>query len=367
MKRQLKWFLSGFFLAAWGLYAIGVGGLTTFSPKTPIKASEVNNNFKALNDGKQERIGGSCAAATAIREIKTDGSVDCVSISGGPGGAGDISGVTAGAGLSGGGSSGEVTLSLADAGVSTVKLADKSVTGAKLASPLSLTGPDTLLFLANQSPESTAIFMASGGNATAVDGRSNSGPAVYGQGRIGVYGRSSSPTDPGVFGFHSGENNGVTGRSTNAKGAGVFGDNTSSGIGIYGKSTSGLSAKFEGGSGGLGTCTYNGGADWVCTSDKNAKENFRSVDSEEILESLSQLPISYWNMKGDRRRTPHIGPTAQDFYLAFGLGQDNQTINRADVQGVALAAIQALHRENQELKLRLSELEARLARLEQAR
>lgn len=63
---------------------------------------------------------------------------------------------------------------------------------------------------------------------------------------------------------------------------------------------------------------------------------------------------------------------AQDFYAAFGVGGDDKSISASDISGVALAAIQGLHRklaekdnklaeqraENQELKTRLERLEA---------
>jgi hypothetical protein len=54
----------------------------------------------------------------------------------------------------------------------------------------------------------------------------------------------------------------------------------------------------------------------------------------------------------------HIGPTAQDFHAAFGLGSDDETIGTVDADGVALAAIQGLDQDNQDLKARVAELEA---------
>ncbi|MBK8506202.1 MAG: hypothetical protein IPL46_30770 [Saprospiraceae bacterium] len=48
--------------------------------------------------------------------------------------------------------------------------------------------------------------------------------------------------------------------------------------------------------------------------------------------------------------TTHIGPMAQDFYQAFGLGVDSTSIAVLDAKGVAFAAIQALKIENDELK-----------------
>ena len=45
-----------------------------------------------------------------------------------------------------------------------------------------------------------------------------------------------------------------------------------------------------------------------------------------------------------------MGPMAQDFYAAFGLGEDDTHISTVDADGVALAAIQGLYAENQALK-----------------
>jgi regulator of replication initiation timing len=59
-----------------------------------------------------------------------------------------------------------------------------------------------------------------------------------------------------------------------------------------------------------------------------------------------------------------MGPTAQDFAAAFGLGGTDTAINAADVNGVTLAAIQALAEENEALALQNQALEERLAALE---
>jgi hypothetical protein len=39
----------------------------------------------------------------------------------------------------------------------------------------------------------------------------------------------------------------------------------------------------------------------------------------------------------------HLGPMAQDFYAAFGLGEDDKHINTIDADGIALISIQALY------------------------
>jgi hypothetical protein len=103
------------------------------------------------------------------------------------------------------------------------------------------------------------------------------------------------------------------------------------------------------------------------TSDRNAKENFREIRSAEVLEKVAALPISRWTFKGETD-SEHIGPMAQDFRAAFGLGADDRHIATVDADGVALAAIQGLNQKlADELKRRdaeNAELKARLERLE---
>jgi hypothetical protein len=102
-----------------------------------------------------------------------------------------------------------------------------------------------------------------------------------------------------------------------------------------------------------------------------AKENFAPIDSAEVLRVLTDLPLTTWNYKHDDPAVRHMGPVAQDFYTAFGLGQDERHIAPLDANGVALAGIQALAQTVQaqeaqlaELQQQNGELEARLAALE---
>ena len=53
------------------------------------------------------------------------------------------------------------------------------------------------------------------------------------------------------------------------------------------------------------------------------------------------MPITSWSYKAEKPSIRHIGPMAQDFYKAFGLGLDNTHITTIDEGGVALVAIQA--------------------------
>jgi hypothetical protein len=109
---------------------------------------------------------------------------------------------------------------------------------------------------------------------------------------------------------------------------------------------------------GAATCD---GTNWTNASDRNLKENFKAVDGEELLSRVSELPITEWNYKGDADNR-HIGPTAQDFKSTFGVGSDGKSISTIDPSGVALAAIQQLIRENEELRARVAKLEAESAK-----
>ncbi|MGW0024254.1 hypothetical protein [Rhodococcus sp. NPDC003383] len=59
---------------------------------------------------------------------------------------------------------------------------------------------------------------------------------------------------------------------------------------------------------------------------------------------LSELPLSVWTYGFDHSSVRHLGPMAQDFAAAFGLGHSNRRIALVDANGVCMAAIQALYR-----------------------
>src|SRR3712207_3158409 len=88
-----------------------------------------------------------------------------------------------------------------------------------------------------------------------------------------------------------------------------------------------------------------GGGSWNNLSDRNMKANFAAVNPREILRGVLSLPISTWNYKTQDAAVRHIGPTAQDFFAAFKVGEGDKTITSVDPDGVALAAIQGLHAE----------------------
>ncbi len=115
-----------------------------------------------------------------------------------------------------------------------------------------------------------------------------------------------------------------------------------------------------------GVTVAPGDGSWSSVSDRNLKENVRSIDSEGLLEKLSQIPISEWNYTSQNESVRHIGPMAQDFRAAFGLGSDDKHISTIDADGIALAAIQALHAKTKEidvLRTQIAELKAQMQSL----
>ena len=120
-----------------------------------------------------------------------------------------------------------------------------------------------------------------------------------------------------------------------------------------------------------------GGNSWAATSDMRLKENFLPVSGEMFLRKIAGMNLTTWNYKTQDPATfRHYGPMAQDFYAAFGkdglgsIGCDT-LINQQDFLGVNLIAIQALvsrteklNDENVSLKTEVSDLKARIEKLE---
>ena len=88
-------------------------------------------------------------------------------------------------------------------------------------------------------------------------------------------------------------------------------------------------------------------------SSRTLKNQFISLDASTILSKLSDLDIQQWTYKA-RPDEKHVGPVAEDFYEAFGLGQGDENISTIDADGIMMLAIQELNRElkkqNEELR-----------------
>ena len=101
----------------------------------------------------------------------------------------------------------------------------------------------------------------------------------------------------------------------------------------------------------------------VHASSKNLKENFTALDSEKVLDDVNHLNITKWNYKRDTDSVKHIGPTAEEFFATFELGESAQGISTVDASGVALLAIQALTRKMHERDSRINQLEQKVSDL----
>ncbi len=108
---------------------------------------------------------------------------------------------------------------------------------------------------------------------------------------------------------------------------------------------------------------------WQNASDKNRKTDFMEISRGQLLEKLAELPVSQWRYTNEMACVRHIGPTAQDFMLVFGLGTDDKSIGTVDESGVALAAIQGLNEKvegrSQQAESQIEELKAENLELKQ--
>jgi trimeric autotransporter adhesin len=115
-----------------------------------------------------------------------------------------------------------------------------------------------------------------------------------------------------------------------------------------------------------GAYLSSGGA-WVSSSDSTKKHRWADVDGEAVLNTLAALPIRTWSYREEADSVRHIGPTAQEFRSAFGMGDTDRAIATVDADGVALAAAKALEVRTRELRERMAELEALTAELSELR
>jgi hypothetical protein len=99
---------------------------------------------------------------------------------------------------------------------------------------------------------------------------------------------------------------------------------------------------------------------WTNASDAALKTDFTPVDPAGVLDRVADMPVTSWSYRAEPG-VIHIGPTAQDFHAAFGLGSDDETIGTVDADGVALAAIQGLDQQDQALRAEIASLRQELS------
>ena len=111
-------------------------------------------------------------------------------------------------------------------------------------------------------------------------------------------------------------------------------------------------------------CTTFPNDGWCSLSDRNLKTAIEPIDPQAVLAAVAGLDIRTWQYRNDDPSVRHMGPMAQDFYGAFGLGESDRWIFPLDADGVALAAVQAMNENMEAQGARLSAMETRLDSIE---
>ena len=209
--------------------------------------------------------------------------------------------------------------------------------------PQTTTDLATVPFTNNGPPITNAIpmpgdkgFLRVGAGATVGGGAANTASGLYSY----VGGASATASHTGSYVY-----NGDYGEPTASFGDGTFTVRSEGG------------ARFYTANGIVGAQLPAAATAWDALSDSNSKTDFEPIKPREILSKVAALPVKAWHYKHDRKRL-YIGPMAQDFHGAFGLGSSDKTISTLDSDGVMYAAIQGLVEELKDRDAKIGELEA---------
>jgi hypothetical protein len=214
-----------------------------------------------------------------------------------------------------------------------------------------------------------------GGNSPVASGQSafafGDGVRAGGTGSVALGYRTTANNDYSVaIGFRA-SNNGKTGTL-------VLGDQSATDS-VLNQANNELRARYAGGfrfrtstaaNGTLGVggntgCDLPGGSGtFTCSSSRTLKESFRAVDGEDVLLRIRATPVTTWSYIAEGRQVRHMGPVAEDFRAAFGLGAGSTSIGLGDIDGVNFAGVQALEARTAALQRQVDAKSARVAQLE---
>lgn len=183
-----------------------------------------------------------------------------------------------------------------------------------------------------------------GGNFNTASGRGSTVPG------------GNNNTASGAYSFAAGRGAKATHERSFVWGADSVGTTNSNGVGSFVAYAPGGVFFFAGPAGAGGCSLTVPSSGWACSSDRALKTNIRPLDALDVLKRVVSLSVTSWSFKGAEPFI-HIGPMAQDFKAAFGLGGDDKTISPMDSAGVALAAIQGLNQKLEERDRRIEQLE----------
>lgn len=114
-----------------------------------------------------------------------------------------------------------------------------------------------------------------------------------------------------------------------------------------------------------GVSLLAGSGSWSTLSDSTLKENITLPDVDHIIQKAKDLEVYSWNYIAQNDSIRHIGPMAQDFYAAFGLGESERTISAVDFDGINLLLLKSLIDKEEELSDKLSKIEELSLKLNQ--
>ncbi len=221
--------------------------------------------------------------------------------------------------------------------------------------------------------------VASGDNATIAGGKTNTASGTYSS-IVGGFHNRADGTRASVLGGEENEATGsysvALGRRAKSADQGIFTFADSSDFDFTSNTANSFRVRATGGVrfvtaiDGAGattkSCLIDLSANVICSgtftagSDVHSKTDIVPVDPHAVLKKVAAMPISTWRFKTDEKETRHVGPMAQDFRAAFALGHDDRHIASVDADGVAFAAIQALHAISEQQKAKISEQDAKL-------
>ena len=361
-----------------GTISIATGGVTSAHiADGTVGAVDVNSGQIQL------RVTGNCATGSAIRVVDQGGTVTCQSV-----GSGTVTAVTASAPLvSSGGTTPNISLPNVIIGATNTAIGSSALQSNTTGFFNTASGASALR--SNTTGNSNT---ASGGGAlqsnTTGDSNTANGSVALFNNTTGAFNTASglaalSSNTTGDFNTASGTfalQSNTTGSNNTAIGflANVAAANLSNATAIGALAFVDASNKIR--LGDTNVTVIEGEVPFTFSSDQTRKENFQSVNGEEVLRKLRGLSLTSWNYVGhDPKQFRHYGPMGQEFFAAFGhdgigtIGSPT-TLTSSDMAGVLMSAVQALakHRaeqrqdidaliaENAELKARLERLERKL-------
>ena len=361
-----------------GTISIATGGVTSAHiADGTVGAVDVNSGQIQL------RVTGNCATGSAIRVVDQGGTVTCQSV-----GSGTVTAVTASAPLvSSGGTTPNISLPNVIIGATNTAIGSSALQSNTTGFFNTASGASALR--SNTTGNSNT---ASGGGAlqsnTTGDSNTANGTVALFNNTTGGFNTASglaalSSNTTGDFNTASGTfalQSNTTGSNNTAIGflANVAAANLSNATAIGALAFVDASNKIR--LGDTNVTVIEGEVPFTFSSDQTRKENFQSVNGEEVLRKLRGLSLTSWNYVGhDPKQFRHYGPMGQEFFAAFGhdgigtIGSPT-TLTSSDMAGVLMSAVQALakHRaeqrqdidaliaENAELKARLERLERKL-------